>query len=146
MDESLPLDFLLSFSSTLQASVEPLLCGYQCAPDWETKRQQGGLGGTRTVTHLWLSASPLLIDCVALELLPKASEPVFPTCKMRLIINMLFTIEKWLHLRYSVNDSHLFFFRSSPLSSSFLLSPTLPFFPCLQGIYHQVVGSGRDLD
>ena len=81
----------------------------------ETKKQQGGLEGARTPTYLWLSASPLLVNCVPLELLPKASEPGFPTCKMRLIIYMVFRIEKWFHLRYSMNDSHLFF--SVPLPS-----------------------------
>lgn len=56
----------------------------------ETKKQQGGLGGARTLTRLWLNASPRLINCVALELLPKAFEPGFLTCKMRLSIYMVF--------------------------------------------------------
>lgn len=80
-------------------------------------KQQGGLGGARTPAHLWLSASSLLMNCVALELLPKASEPGFPTCKMRLMIYVGFRIEKWLHLRDSVNDSHAFLLFLSPLPS-----------------------------
>ena len=90
----MPLDFLLRFSSVLQALTEHLLFGCNCGPGGGTTKQHGGLGWGRACTHLRLNASPLLISYVVFELLSLTFEPWLPTCKMRLIIYMVFRIEK----------------------------------------------------
>ena len=74
-----------------------------------------------------MNASPLLTSCVVFELLPQTFEPWLPTCKLRLVIYMVFRIEKWLHSRYSMDESHLFPVFLSP----FISLPAFCFLPLL---------------
>lgn len=122
LDLSMLLNFLLNFSSVLQALIEHLLCCCNWAPGGGDK-EHSGLGKARTLTPQRLNVSPLLISCVALELLLKPSELGFPTYKMRLIIYQVFRIEKWpiASTQWTVV---IFFFCCSLLFPLFLL-PTV---------------------
>lgn len=68
----MPLDFLLRFSSVLQALIEHLLfgCNYGPGVGGAATKQHGGLGWGRACTHLRLNDSPLLVSCVVFELFP----------------------------------------------------------------------------
>lgn len=83
--------------------------------------------GARPPPHLQINTSPLLISCVVFELLPQTFGPWLPTCKLRLVIYMVFRIEKWLHSRYSMDESHLFPVFLSP----FISLPPFYFLPLL---------------
>lgn len=93
------------------------------------------VGGQQSNTVAWEGARPpdptdecfsTAHYCVVFELLPQTFEPWLPTCKLRPVIYMVFRLEKWLHSRYSMDESHLPVFLSP-----FISLPPFYFLPLL---------------